>query len=476
MDKMKELANSLKELEEQLVVCIRCGMCQSVCPLFDRTRKEADVARGKLALLDGLGKNLFTNPDGVSERLNRCLLCGSCAANCPSGVNVVEIFIKARAILAEFKGFSPAKKLIFRKMLSNPATFDHLTEWAGKFQNIFTKKDKNAQGTSCARVVSPLFGDRHFLPMSDKPFRKSTSTSSPIISNGEQNISIIKPASMKPTFIINTPAGKSGLKVAFFTGCIIDKIFPRIGQDVIYVFEFHGVGLYIPKDQGCCGIPALASGDMKSFEKLVEYHIDLFSEEKFDYLVTACATCTSTIKKLWSSIYKGSASKTREKIQELSNKTLDINQFLVNKVNLLNGLDGKKDIGDKLDVNNGDDIDCNNDDNIKTVTYHDPCHLKKSLGVFKEPRILIEASGNRLVEMEGSDKCCGMGGSFNLYHYDISSEIGQIKSKNIADTNCDVVATGCPACMVQISDMLAKKNLDIKVCHPIELYAKKLRS
>ncbi|MBF0388495.1 MAG: (Fe-S)-binding protein [Desulfamplus sp.] len=429
---MKELANRLKELEEQLVVCIRCGMCQSVCPLFDRTRKEADVARGKLALLDGLGKNLFTDPDGVNTRLNRCLLCGSCAANCPSGVNVVEIFIKARAILAEFKGLSPAKKLIFQKMLSNPETFDQLTKWAGKFQNIFTKKDKNAQGTSCARVVSPLFGDRHFLPMSDTPFRSSSP-------------------------LINTPAGKSGVKAAFFTGCIIDKLFPRIGQDVVDIFEFHGVGTYIPKGQGCCGIPALASGDMKSFEKLVEYHIELFSQEHFDYLVTACATCTSTIKKLWSSIYKGSGSKIRERVKELSSKTLDINQFLVNKVNI--SLSQAEDNAESGDI----------------VTYHDPCHLKKSLGVFKEPRLLIKASGGTLVEMEGSDKCCGMGGSFNLYHYELSSEIGQIKSKNIADTNCSTVATGCPACMVQISDMLAKKNLNIKVCHPIELYAKAIR-
>ncbi|MBF0574113.1 MAG: (Fe-S)-binding protein, partial [Desulfamplus sp.] len=178
---------------------------------------------------------------------------------------------------------------------------------------------------------------------------------------------------------------------------------------------------------------------------------------------TACATCTSTIKKLWPSIYKGNASKTREKIKELSHKTLDINQFLVNKAKVLSEYAEVKMDGDSIRSE-------------QIVTYHDPCHLKKSLGVFKEPRILIKSSGSTLVEMEGCDKCCGMGGSFNLYHYDISSEIGQIKSKNIANTNCSTVATGCPACMVQISDMLAKKNLDIKVCHPIELYAKAVRN
>ncbi|SLM30274.1 LdhB [Desulfamplus magnetovallimortis] len=440
---MKKLANRLKELEDQLVVCIRCGMCQSVCPLFEQTRREADVARGKLALLDGLGKNLFTDPDGVDERLNKCLLCGSCAANCPSGVNVVEIFIKARAILAEFKGLSPMKKLIFRKMLANPSTFDNLTEWAGKFQGIFTKDEKNAQGTSCARLVapliSPLINDRHILPMAAKPLHKTTP-------------------------MINTAPGRSGLKAAIFTGCIIDKIFPAIGHDLIDIFKYHGVGTYIPQGEGCCGIPALASGDMATFEKLVEYHIKLFDQEQFDYLITACATCTSTIKKLWPSIYEGKSSGIREKIGRLSEKTLDINQFLVNKVSFSNDTQGIK----------SENFNQNNVRKTR-VTYHDPCHLKKSLGVISEPRDVIRASGKELVEMEGSDKCCGMGGSFNLYHYGISSKIGNLKQKNIADTGCDTVATGCPACMVQISDMLAKEHLDIKVRHPIQLYADFLR-
>jgi len=103
----------MKELEDQLSVCMRCGMCQAVCPVFAETGRESDVARGKLALLDGLTRELFKDPDGTFKRLNRCLLCGSCAANCPSGVNVLEIFIKARVILTGFMGLSTVQKLIF---------------------------------------------------------------------------------------------------------------------------------------------------------------------------------------------------------------------------------------------------------------------------------------------------------------------------------------------------------------------------
>jgi glycolate oxidase iron-sulfur subunit len=438
MAQMNDLAALVKELEEQLVTCIRCGMCQSVCPLFEQTRKEADVARGKLALLSGLMENIFSNADGVNQRLNKCLLCGSCAANCPSGVNVLEIFIKARAILSEYKGLSPVKQLIFKKMLANPKTFDTLTHWAGRFQHLFIKEEDNAQGTSCARLVSPLLADRHILPMAKSPFHKTLA-----------DLSL-----KEPTLVAGTG---SGLRALFFTGCLIDKIFPNVAHASVKVLTHHGVSLTIPQGQGCCGIPALAAGDRKTFTLLVDHHLELFKREKFDVLITACATCTSTIKKLWPSIYKDATSGVKEQLNQLSEKTMDINQFLVDRV--------KPDLGEESPVP---------EKSNEIVTYHDPCHLKKSLGVVDQPRRLIQAAGKTLVEMQGSDKCCGMGGSFNLFHYDVSASIGNLKQKSITNTGCTTVATGCPACMMQISDMLAKQNNNIKVCHPIELYARTL--
>jgi glycolate oxidase iron-sulfur subunit len=64
-----------------------------------------------------------------------------------------------------------------------------------------------------------------------------------------------------------------------------------------------------------------------------------------------------------------------------------------------------------------------------------------------------------------------MGGSFNLEHYGLSARIGRLKRENIAATKCAVVATGCPACMLQISDMLSQAGDRIAVQHPIEIYA-----
>ena len=73
--------------------------------------------------------------------------------------------------------------------------------------------------------------------------------------------------------------------------------------------------------------------------------------------------------------------------------------------------------------------------------------------------------------MPEAGRCCGSGGSFTLSHYDLSKEIGQRKRDNIVSVKPDVVAVGCPACMMQMMDMLSRNNDSIPVKHVIELYA-----
>ena len=93
---------------------------------------------------------------------------------------------------------------------------------------------------------------------------------------------------------LDRPAGATGLKVAMFTGCLIDKMFPGIAHSTIKVLDHLGVGIFLPDNQGCCGIPALSSGDLPTFHKLMAHNLRRFEAGAFDVLVTACATCTAT--------------------------------------------------------------------------------------------------------------------------------------------------------------------------------------
>jgi glycolate oxidase iron-sulfur subunit len=431
MQDMHKLLAMLQELDDQLTGCMRCGMCQAVCPLYATTGRETDVARGKIALLDGLARKMLEDPYGVQERLNSCLLCGSCAAACPSGVKALDIFLKARVILTEFLGLSPAKKLIFRGLIANPKLFNTLTSIAATFQGLVTKPVNDMLGASCARFNLPVLAERRIAPLSQKPFLAST---------GE----------------LNMPKGVSGLRIAFFPGCVVDKIYPRVGEACLKVFRHHQVGVFMPKIQACCGIPALSSGDRKTYENLVAANLALFGPGAlaYDYLITPCATCASTIKKIWPLMAEKAPKDIQDAIKDVAAKTMDVTEFLVDKLGLT-----------APEPNAG----------ALPVTYHDPCHLKKSLGVAAQPRTVLRLNPNyKLAEMADADACCGCGGSFTLQHYELSKLVGGRKRDNILASKAGIAATGCPACMLQLTDMLSQAGARVQVKHAVELYAESL--
>ena len=427
---MKELARLVGELNDQLAVCMRCGMCQAVCPLYAETGLESDVARGKLALLAGLSELMFTEPKGVQDRLMRCLLCGSCAANCPSGVKVVDVFLKARAILTGYMGLGPVKKVLFRGLLAHPRFFDRLLESSVVVQSLFLQPADDLQGAYCARFSRPLM-ERHVKRLAQLPFHRTVNA-------------------------LNTATGGSGIKVGVFVGCLIDKVFPDVAKAVVRSLEHHGVGIALPDGQGCCGMPAIAAGDRRTFNELVRYNLKKFAVQHFDYLVTGCASCTATIKKVWPMMAQGLTRDEEVLLHAIAEKTIDISQFLADELKAT----------EKVPARTGEN---------HVLTYHDPCHLKKSLGISAQPRRIIGLNpAYRFVEMAEADRCCGCGGSFNLEHYGISASIGRRKRDHIVQSGCTTVATSCPACMLQISDMLSRSGDRVEVKHVIEVYAESL--
>lgn len=429
--RMGHLIRLMKALDREVAKCSRCGICQSVCPLYGVTGDESDVARGKLMLLSGLMAAFFDDPRGVRLRLDRCLLCGSCAAACPRGVNTFELFLTARGIIAGYEGLSFIKKLVFRRLLANPDVFDRVMERAARWQSLVLKKTDVPGSGSCGNLVSPLLSHRHLAPLAPVPFHK-----------------IFSGQSLTP------PQDPSGKRVAVFVGCLLDKVFPKIAEDIVRVLTIHGFHVIIPPDQGCCGIPALAAGDQASSHRLMVHNLDRFDPGTFDFLVTGCATCTATIKKIWPAIAKGDSPGQSAAVDRIAEKTYDVMQFLVDVA-------GVRPTGQDAPAS-GSPI----------ITYHDPCHLRKTLNISAQPRVLLSASGaGRFVEMPEAAACCGMGGSFNLAQYNLSAAIGGKKVANIHASGASVVATGCPACMIQLADMLAREKKHVRVAHVMELYA-----
>lgn len=86
-----------KEIKEEVYKCSKCGLCQSVCPLYLATKNEMFLSRGRYIVLNNFfnnGKKLTKN---FIKNLDICLNCNACKNFCPSSIDAVKIFTKLKS-------------------------------------------------------------------------------------------------------------------------------------------------------------------------------------------------------------------------------------------------------------------------------------------------------------------------------------------------------------------------------------------
>lgn len=411
-----------QQLEKEVVRCIKCGACQTVCPIFKELESESTVARGKVNLIKAVINGDVEPGENFSERMSWCLACKACVENCPSGVMVDKLVINARQKLVEDNGLPLLKRLIFRFGLRNRRLFDLGLNMGSLFQKLLFRTAPNGQGM-LPRLPMGLDKRRVLSPLASKNF-----------------------TSRSPEKIVVPEAKKT---VAFFTGCMINYVNPEIGDAVVKLLKNNGTSIIIPKNQHCCGTPAYVNGDLSTAKELAKAVVNTLSNFKVDNIITACGSCGLALRKEYLEILQDEP-EYLQKAETIAAKTLDVTEYLAQT-----GLQGKL---QKVD---------------EVVTYHESCHLGRGLKVRRQPRELIKSvPGVELIEMKEPGRCCGAAGSFSLSHYDLSMKINKHKTDDIVDTGAEALVTGCAACMMHIKDGLSQRdNSQIKVMHTAELLA-----
>ena len=80
------------------------------------------------------------------------------------------------------------------------------------------------------------------------------------------------------------------------------------------------------------------------------------------------------------------------------------------------------------------------------------------------------APRQEILPLREADACCG-GGLFSLEEAALAQRIGQRKRDFIAASGAHRVVTGCPACVLQLRDLLARNRDRTEVRHWTEIYA-----
>ncbi len=215
------------------------------------------------------------------------------------------------------------------------------------------------------------------------------------------------------------------LKIIYFKGCV-GNIFPQTAK---LLENFSNIEI-IEKDFECCGIPFLSSGNLERYEEVKSHNLELLKGD-YDFILTDCASCESTIRGYFE--------------KDNCPKFINLGEFLVKE-----------------------NIKFKSKKHLK-VTFHKPCHLGNADFI----KSLIDNCENiEYAEMENFDDCCGFAGEFALKNRKLSKAISEKKAQNILKTGADYVITTCPSCILGLKQGLSGKKNAPKVLSLSEFLTK----
>jgi glycolate oxidase iron-sulfur subunit len=404
---------TLEDYRDEIAQCVRCGACQAHCPVYLETGREGSVARGKIVLAAAV----LAGEVGLDERLRAeiglCLLCGSCVVKCPNRVPTDGIVGALRRKITKDQGLSPIGKGVAALTGSKPL-LQALLKGADLLSPLLFKRIPAASGLQLRFSPAALKG-RSLPPIP------------------ERNL-----FARVPEFL-EGEAGKP--VVGIFAGCALTYLYPQVGEMLVRLPHSLGCSVVLPRTQGCCGMPALSSGNGPLIDTLASTNIKAFSARKVDLIVTACASCHGML----TGHYAAKAG------NPFGVDLIDIHVFLEQQ-GLIERLAALPRWRHRI-----------------RVTYHDPCHLRTE-GITRQPRQLLRALPQiDFIEMEDAGLCCGLGGTFTAAHPELSRTIGNRKVSGIQRSTAEMIASGCPGCILQLQDIVDRAGLPVRAVHTLEL-------
>ena len=408
---------------EDISQCVHCGFCLNYCPTYLELGMETDSPRGRIHLIAALSEGRIQPTSSVIGHLDLCLQCRACETACPSAVPFGRIMEDARAQIQSLPRGRPLawrlRSLALRSLLPYPRRLRLLARLLRLYQR---------------RLQGPL---RRSRLLSLLPAR---------LREAESLLPKLPDRFFEPAGVgASASAGSPDRTVALLTGCVMPLVYPQTHDATVRVLARNGCRVLIPSEQVCCGALLIHNGDREAARRLARRNIDVFLGLEVEAVLVNAAGCGAAMKEYAELLHDDP--EYADKAQRFSALVRDITEFLVQ----LPWQEGLGPVPER-------------------VTLQDSCHVVHAQRITDAPRaILGSIPGLELVEMEGSDRCCGSAGIYNLSEQEMSRQLLEGKMRDIEATGAQVVASTNPGCMLQIEVGLRRSGADGRAVHVVEL-------
>jgi len=238
---------------------------------------------------------------------------------------------------------------------------------------------------------------------------------------------------------------KEGAEIVYFMGCVA-PFYPMVysvPQSFVSLLDKAGVSYTtLGGEEYCCGFPLVIAGMGKHARDMMRHNVERVRAMGAKKLVAACPSCYHTWKHDYPKILG----------EPLGFEVLHETELLARLV-----ADGAFDL---KPVN-------------KVVTYHDPCDLGRTSGIYDEPRQIIEAiPGVTLVEMKDNREnslCCGGGGDVEMANAETAWAVAGTRMRQAQETGAKFIITACQQCKRTLLSAARRNKIRVRTLDISEL-------
>jgi L-lactate dehydrogenase complex protein LldE len=236
--------------------------------------------------------------------------------------------------------------------------------------------------------------------------------------------------------------------ISLFITCYNDTLFPETGKAVVAVLERAGHVVEFRPAQTCCGQMHYNTGYPHDAARMMDHFLKTFRDAE-----TVCVpsgSCVAMIRDHFPKMAADAGPDTVRAVEELLPRVYEFSELLIDKL-------GVTDTGARFP---------------HTVTLHTTCHSLRALHIGDRPaRLLRGVRDLNLIELPGSDQCCGFGGTFAIKNADVSAAMLSDKIAAIRETGAAFCTALDNSCLMHIGGGLSRQGVPVRCLHLAEILA-----
>jgi glycolate oxidase iron-sulfur subunit len=414
-----------RSLYDAVSQCSRCGYCEQACPTYVHTGLESFSARGRNQLVRLLQEDKVKDPAALEAALSSCLLCGACTTVCPAKVPTADIVLEGRRHLRG-TGHWLARR-IHNLIMFRPQLF------AGLLKAGYTLKRWGVAALVARSGLLHLLG---LKGLAEATLHVDEAPSRLLFEELAEDSTL-------------DPKEAASAAWAYFAPCGPNYVLPRVGLATLKVLK-STLGAGIRLENECCGLLSFNYGDVEQAREAAQVIIRRLEKSGLPAsapLVLDCSSCAAHLK-AYPQMFLDDP-RWKERAEAFAARVKDVAELIPADAAPAGVVEG---------------------------TFHDACRAVNGQGIKEEPRgPMRRLCGEGYREMQRADVCCGGAGAFAFTHAELSEEMLQAKTGDIAASGAKVVAATSTSCLLQLARGLKKYYPECRVAHLSELVAERVK-